>query len=692
MAPFQPDRDIPALLGRAFDGLNDGRWAEARQLCERVLRLQPKHVEALHLLGLVLCRSGESDKGLKLLRRAIAFEPRAAALHNNLGNVLRDLGRAEEALGAYDKALAVEPALAAALYNSGNALRDLDRPADAVQRYDRALALQPDYAEALVNRGNAQATLGEPDAALASFDQAIALRPDFAEAHYNRANALATMGRKADALAGYDRALALEPAYAAALNNKGIALQADGRYAEAQACYETALAANPEDGEALSSLGNLKTEQGRVEEALEIFAAAARLRPDLPGPHSNLIMTRNYRTGLAAADHLAAHRAWGAALAVPKPRPFPLRRPGRLRVGYVSADFRTHSVAYFLEPLLAHHDRAAVEVFCYADVARPDATTARLRALADHWVPIDRLSDAGAAARIRDDGIDLLIDLSGHTGQSRLSLFAARPAPVQATWLGYPATTGLAAMDWRLTDGIADPPGAAEPFHAERLLRLPNGFLCYRPPAEAGEPAPAPMIANGFVTFGSFNQLAKLSDETVAAWASVLDRVPGSRLLLKSKALDDAATRAWHLGRFQSHGIAAERLELLGYIAAADGHLAAYGRIDVALDPFPYNGTTTTCEALWMGVPVVTLAGDRHAGRVGVSLLTRIGLDTLVAHDIADYAARATALVADRDGLTALRAGLRDRLRASPLLDEPRFARDMEAAFEAMVAAPGKQP
>lgn len=677
----QPNRNVPALLDAAIAQLEAGQNAAARAHCERALYLQPKNVDALHLLGLILCAAGDSEKGLKLLRRAIAFQPRQPAALNNLGNILKDLGRHDEALGSYDKALAIDPTLAEALYNSGNALRELGRPAEAVARYDRALILRPDYAQALANRGNALGDLGRLDEALASFDRAVAANPDLAEAHYNRGNALAALDRGTAALASYDRALALNPSYVDALNNRGIVLQQARRYADASASYDRALAIRPDDADTLNNLGNLRHEQGRLADAIEAYGAAARHRPDLPGPASNRLMLLNYTSDRTPDELLAAHRDWGARFAVPSPQPPGPRRGGRLRVGYVSADLRTHSVAYFLEPLLTHHDRTLVEIFCYSNGRQGDATTDRLRVLADHWVPVAALDDPAVADRIRADGIDLLVDLGGHTGNSRLTVFAHRAAPVQLTWLGYPNTTGLAAMDYRLTDAIADPPGQSDPFHAEKLVRLDGGFLCYRPPGDAPAVAPPPCAANGFVTFGSFNHPAKLSDETVRCWADLVGRVPGSRLLLKYRIFEDEATRRFHQERFRAAGLPSDRLDLAGHIADAQGHLAAYGRVDLALDPFPYNGTTTTCEALWMGVPVVSLAGMRHAGRVGASLLHRVGLDELVAEDLQGYGALAVGLASAPDRLAMLRSGLRDRLAASPLLDGAGFARAMETLF-----------
>jgi predicted O-linked N-acetylglucosamine transferase (SPINDLY family) len=372
-------------------------------------------------------------------------------------------------------------------------------------------------------------------------------------------------------------------------------------------------------------------------------------------------------------DRLAA-----AAPRVPERRAEPERR---LRVGYVSGDFRRHAVGDFLMPLLQHHDRAQIELACYAEIARPDRQTAAFAELADRWHSTVGLTDDQVAALVRADAIDILVDLSGHTASHRLGVFARKPAPLQVSWLGYPSTTGLAAIDYRLTDAIADPAPDAEAQHRERLVRLPHGSWTYVPPRATPEVAPPPSTAGAAPTFGSFNNLAKVNARVIAAWVRILAAVPDSRLMLKSHQLADAPTRELVRSRFTAAGIAPERILVEPGISNWAGHMAAYGTLDVALDPFPYNGTTTTCEALWMGVPVIALRGDRHAGRVGASLLTRLGLDALIAGDIDDYVAKAVALIGDRERLTALRGAQRARFVASALGDPAGFARDVEAAY-----------
>jgi predicted O-linked N-acetylglucosamine transferase (SPINDLY family) len=358
-------------------------------------------------------------------------------------------------------------------------------------------------------------------------------------------------------------------------------------------------------------------------------------------------------------------------------------RDRRMRIGYVSPDLRQHSVAYFLENLLAHHDASSVEVFCYSDVIRPDATTARMQKLCAQWREIVGLKDTEVDQKVREDRIDILVDLAGHTANNRLLLFARKPAPIQVTYLGYPDTTGLRAMDYRLTDAYADPPDVTGGY-SEQLVRLPETFLCYRPSYGAPEIGPAPALESGRVTFGSFNALAKVNAPLVAMWSKILEQIPNSRLILKNQGLGSAGARRHILEYFAAHHIAPDRVELMGWARSEAGHLQLYNRIDIALDTFPYHGTTTSCEALWMGVPVVTRAGSAHVSRVGVSLLSNVGLAELVTDSQEKYVQLARELAHDLSRLSNLRSTLRKRMEQSPLMDAPRFARNVESAYRQM--------
>jgi predicted O-linked N-acetylglucosamine transferase (SPINDLY family) len=422
------------------------------------------------------------------------------------------------------------------------------------------------------------------------------------------------------------------------------------------------------------------------------------MKPDFSQAFSGLLFGLNYDDKLTNHYLFAAHREWDERYGqrVPTFTTYDNDRDAtrRLRIGYLSPDFREHSVAYFVESLLRGHDRQKVEVFCYAEVTRPDSVTTRLQGLADHWLVTVGLSDQRLAERIRTDGIDILVDVAGHTVGNRLLAFARKPSPVRVTWLGYPNTTGLKAIDYRLVDAVTDPVGEADAWASEALVRLEDGFLCYRGLRDGPEPTSPPCLRAGTVTFGSFNNPAKVSTATFDAWGKLLSRSPQARLILKGIWFADAATRALFLARLGERGVPAERVELLAWQPGAAEHLALYHQVDIALDPFPYNGTTTTCDALWMGVPVITLRGHRHAGRVGASLLTQVGLTDLIADSIEEYVELALALAGNPGRLDALRRTLRPRMATSPMCDEGAFACKMEAAFRSMwqhwcAASPG---
>jgi protein O-GlcNAc transferase len=680
-----PSDDIAKLLATAIAHHQAGRSAAAEAVYQQILAIDPNHVDSFHLLGVVAHQLGKDDTAVELIGKAIALNGDDSSFHNNLGIVLRSQGRLDEAVACYRRALDLKPDYAEAHNNLGNALGDRGKPVEAAGCYRRALILKPNYAEALNNLGNALRRGGKLAEAVDCCRRALALKPDYVEAHNGLGNALRDQGQRDEAVDCYRRALILKPDHAEAHNNLGNALWDQGKLEEAVGCCRQALALKPTLAEAHNNLGNALRDQGKLDEAMACYRQALALKPDYAGAHSNLLSSLNYHVTLPPGELLPAHRRWDERHGTTaRTHHANGRDPDRrLRIGYVSPDFRRHSVAFFLEPLLRHHDRAAVEVFCYAQVAQPDVVTGRLRALADHWRPTVGMSDAALVQQIGADGVDILVDLAGHTANNRLPAFAAKPAPVQVSWLGYPNTTGLAAMDYRLVDAVTDPGAEADGGASETLLRLADGFLCYGPPAEAPEPASS-SSPSGAVTFGSFNNPAKLSAATVDTWVALLLRLPEAQLVLKGPPFIDSATRALFQARFAARGVAAKRVTLLGHLPDLTNHLSLYRRIDIALDTFPYNGTTTTCEALWMGVPVVTLLGDRHAGRVGASLLTRLDLGELIARDAEEYVAIATGLATNPARLISLRAGLRARMAASPLCNAAAFAKKMESAYRNM--------
>lgn len=501
---------------------------------------------------------------------------------------------------------------------------------------------------------------------------------------------LSELKRPAEAAAALRTALVLRPDYDKPWVGLGSEAFGGDRLDETVRCWNRAIRLEPQQGAGLwFNLGVVRQMRGEAAEAAAVFGRAEALMPDDPRVASQRLLCLNY-LDLPGERLLAEHRRFderfGGARkpAVPHAnRPDPEKR---LRIGYLSVEFREHLGAYFLTPLFEAADRGRFEIVCYSILpdSHADAHTARFRAQADGWRSVGHLDDEGLAAQIRADGIDILVDLAGHSGLNRLPMLALRPAPVQVTWLGYPNGTGMASVDYRIVDPVSDPIGPTDGHAVETLVRLPAPFLCFRPPASAPPVVPLPAGATGAVTFGSFNKLSKITDGTVALWAEVLRRVPGARLLLKDRPLSDAGTVAMVRARFAAAGIDPARLELVGFIKDGAGHLAAYNRIDIALDPHPYNGTITTCDTLWMGAPLVTLAGGRHAARVGASLMTAIGLPELVAATPDRYAAIAAELAGDLSRLMRLRMGMRERVRTSALCDEARFMRNLETAYRLM--------
>jgi predicted O-linked N-acetylglucosamine transferase (SPINDLY family) len=590
-----------------------GELAPAEVAYRRVLSLEPRNADALNNLGLLAAQAGRLEIAAALLRDAVALQP-SAKFHNNLGAVLRSAGQ----------------------------------PAEAVQACRAALALAPGHAGAYCNLGAALQMLG-----------------DFTQAR-----------------ACYDEALRLEPGLAAAHTNVGCLLKDQGRVAEAQASFERALELDPGSAEARSNLGNCYKDQGRLEEAIACYRAAIELQPGFLTPWGGMLLSMLYSPTHTQADQLAVARGFAERFEVPLA---PLLRPHangrdperRLRVGYLSADLRRHPVARFMEPVLERHDRARFEINCYYNFHYEDEVTRRIRAQDLRWRPIAALDDAQVAEQIRDDGIDILVDLAGHTAHNRLLLMARKPAPVQMVYLGYLGTTGLHAIDYRITDAIADQAGA-DAAYSEALLRLPGSMWCYRPGPEMPPVAPPPSTRTGHITFGSLCNVAKVNPGVIALWARVLAGLPSARLLMAT--ISEGEPRARVLAEFARHGIGAGRVAFTDWLQERE-FLRLYDAVDIVLDVFPCNGATTTCEALWQGVPVVNLLGGSFAGRAGASLLGNAGLGDFVAATPEAYVALALRLAGDPAQLRQLRGSLRGRLAASPVMDEAGFTRGLEAGY-----------
>ncbi len=603
------------------------------------------------------------------------------------GNAREDRGDLEGALMRYREAIATAPGYPRAYLNLGNILQALRRFDEAITAYRTALTLDPKFAPAHFNLGNLHAGRDQLDRAEGEFRAALRLAPDMTDAAIALANVLQAAGHTVEAERTLRTALSDHPGHAGCAHNLGVALRAQHRWADAETAFEQALAADPDFALSLAALAELRTQAGRLKEAESLYRHAIAARPDSLEPHSGLLFSLNLRDDLDAETIFNEHRRFGQRLeqetapCAAERRPLPADH--RIRVGYVSGDLKEHPVALFLRPVLKHHDRSRFEVFCYSNCATADSLTRELKSSVDHWRNIADLDDSSVARMIGADAIDVLVDLSGHTGLSRLMLFAHRPAPLQVTWLGYLNTTGLRTIDFRICDRHTDPPGATDHLYTERLFRMPNSQWCYMPVYDIPLRAPPHPDDPGRLVLGSFNQYSKLSDECLDSWCELMRRLPSAEL----KVLDVRTERsaADLLERMGRRGIDRHRIALLPRLAILD-YFAAIGDVDIALDTIPYNGATTTLDILWMGVPLVAPAGPKSITRGSASILRTLGMPELISHDKRDYIDLSLRLAADTEKRSELRRSLRPRMEASPLMDAARFTRDLENGYRTMWA------
>ncbi len=633
-------------------------------------------------------KSEKLNESRNCFLKAININPDSFKAHYELGNLNSNQGKYEEAETSYQRAIELNSRYTEAHYNLSMVYHVQGKLEMAIIGYKKVLSYKHDFPEAHYSLGNAFYSQGNFIEAIASYKQVLVFKPDNAEAHSKLGIAYHAQGKLEEAIQCYRRALSLVPNFAQASNNMGCALCVQGELEEAVTNFRHALKVKPDFAEAYCNLGNALRDQGKLEEAIVSYRHALTLKPDYANDYSNLLLTLNYSTDYDSKSIFEEHLAWAEKYTLNSDNNHDFtnnKEPKkRLRIGYISPDFRSHSIAYFLEPILAHHDKEHFEIFCYSAVMSPDETTIRIKAMAHQWKSVIGLSMNQIISQIRTDGIDILIDLVGHTGKNYLLAFAHKLAPVQVSYLGYPNTTGLSAMDYRLTDGYADPPSITDKWYTEQLIRLEPAAWSFRP---YGSPPPLsdlPAHNKGFITFGSFNNFPKLNRKVYNLWGKILLNVADSKLVLKTKSLGNAAVRKQVYDSITTMGISRERIILLSHEPSYHRHLGRYHEIDIALDPFPYNGTTTTCEALYMGVPVITLEGKVHRSRVGVSLLNQVGLQHLIAENEEEYVAIACSLTSDLDELAELRKSLRFRMEKSPLMDEVGFTRGLENAYREM--------
>nr|WP_235024785.1 tetratricopeptide repeat protein [Caballeronia arvi] len=699
-----------------------GRAHDAERAFRAAIAVRPDHAEAYNNLGIVLRETGRPREARAALRRAVALQPGSAESHLNLGHVLHDAGQAGRALAFYRRAADLRPDYPEAWLSQGAAAHTLGRPRDAESAFRASLAIRADDVQALsglglalsdqerfadaeavyrhvleldpgsaIARGALGHTLhqqGRAREAEAAYRTALAARPDLASLHYNLAGLLGEQQRLHEAEAAYRSAIVHKPDYPDALNNLGRIVWQLGRLPEAEGILRRALVLRPDHSDAHNNLACTLKDMGAMDEAIAGFRRAVTCSPANKIAHCNLNYALTYHTEdpreiLDECLRFAAyHEAPFLSERVRHPND---RNPNRrLRIGYVAPDFNTHCQSLFTSPVFGAHDHEAFDIVCYSSTTRTDDVTTSMRAKVDLWRDVHELSDEALAKLIRDDRIDVLIDLTLHMSRCRPLLFARRPAPVQVQWLGYPGTTGSSAIRYRLTDPWIDPPGRpdVDARYSERSIRLPETFWCIDPrvtSTEAPKVGPLPALANGHITFGCLNNPCKASERTLRMWAAVLAALPHARFLL----LAPHGARERLIERLSALGTETTRLEFVNY-ESRDVYLQTYNRIDIGLDTFPYNGHTTSLEALWMGVPVPSRAGETAVSRAGLSFLMNLALGDLVAHDDDAYVDIVSRLAADVPRLTDLRATLRPRLEASPMMDAPRFARHLEQAYRDM--------
>jgi predicted O-linked N-acetylglucosamine transferase (SPINDLY family) len=674
--------DIEQIFQRAAELHRQGLAEDAETLYLDLLKLQPTHVSALTNLGVLQAARGETEKAVHSLTAAVGINPKYADAHYNLGNVYRRAGALEFAAECYRECLRLAPAHENASFNLGLTAKAAGDFPVAEAAFRAVLVTSPTDLPARQQLGEVLARQSKHAEAVAELGRAVADHPASARAYCNLGVLLLGMQRFKEAQPSLQTALKLQPEYPEAHNAYGLVLQSLGRFDDALYHFQQAVTAHPKFEEAWNNWAINLAEQGMIAEAVDCLNTAIERGAGSPALHDNRLVLLFSLPGTTPDILKHEHEAWAERFAPRIPAAPAIHPPPdakrRLRVGYVSADFREHSVAGMVETLFRNHDRSGFEVFAYSNVGRPDDTTRRLQSSADHWRHIREMNEGQFAGCVRSDGIDVLVDLAGHLAGNRLLGFALRPAAVQLSLYGYPGTTGLKAIDARITDAVSDPPGATEEHWTERLIRLPDVGWVYSPPAEAPPVSPLPAAQAKSFTFGCLANSIKLGPECVAAWAELIRSAPGSKLVLLSGSSQMA--KKVLLERFAKVGILRERIAFVERMPRGK-YLETLGTFDLALDPFPFNGCTTTADALWMGVPVLTVAGRSSHSRQGAMAMYALGLAEFVADSPDALPALGKMWMGRRNELAQIRAGLRQRMKDSALCAGERYTRNLEDAF-----------
>jgi protein O-GlcNAc transferase len=651
-----------------------------------IIAEDPTHAGATHFLGVIAQQQGRNNVAIELIRKSIELNPNVAEAYSNLGLALEAKGARDEAIASYQQSIKLQPDNVGAHNNLGNALRDKGQLDDAIAAFRRAVALKPDFATAHNNLGNALRDKRQLDEAMAAYRQAIALRPDYAEAHSNVGTILRDQGRLEEAIAAYRKAVSLDPKLAAGFKNLGKVLGDTGKTDEALVALRKSILLDPKDALAHLNLGNVLKDTGQLDEAIGEYRRAIEIAPDVPLYHSNLVCTLHFHPGYDARAIYEEASRFNQKHAQPLAhliRPHKNDRdPDRpLRIGYVSCNFRNHPSSHNFLPLAIAHDREQFHFTCYSGGPRDDAVTDRLRRLASEWRKTALLSDEHLAELVRQDKIDILVDLTAHMANNRLLVFARKPAPVQVTMLCSMGTTGLPTIDYRISDRYSDPTDFNDAWYAEETVRLPDCYFCHEVPSESPPVNALPAETANHITFGSLNNFCKVTPAVLRVWGQILAAIHNSRMLLRCPA---GSTQARVRNAMAEHGVAPDRMEFIDRLLPAQEYLRLHHHIDLYLDPFPYSGHTTSMDPLWMGVPLVTLAGRTDVNRSGVFLLSNLQMEELIAQSEAEYIDKTIELASKLPRLAEYRGTLRERMRRSPLLDPQRFTRNVEAAYRGM--------
>jgi len=678
---MEPAQTARSIFEAARQSHRQGRDDEARELCLQVLALAPDDTATLSLLGKLELKAGRFEQAAGWLERAVRLHAGSSTDLCNLGVAYFRQGALERATQVLQRALEIDENHVDAIWNLGLVLLDRGDAEQGLTLLTRAVELRPESLAFQLTLGNVLLAAERSEQALERFRQALALEPASLELFYRVLSMLVRGDRLVEAEQLARGWVNEQPERAERYVALGRVLAKQRKFSEAIAVFRRALALEPANVAVATPLVEALATLGQVDETVSELERAIAIDPTLTAEHSSLVFQMAFSARYDAAAQLAAARRWSACHAAPllgrrRPQPHERDPERRLRIGYVSPDFRKHVQRLYTIPVLSAHDHVAHEIVCYSSVKTPDAYTQRIKGLADEWHDVARLGDGELAQKIRDDRVDVLVDLTMHMAHNRLRVFAEKPAPVQLAWLAYPGTTGVDGMDYRITDPFLDPPGAPLPY-SEQSLWLPHSFWCYGPEGEEGVVGELPQRARGHVTFGCLNNFMKVSRATLELWARVLSANEDSRLLMLAPG-DWAQDSVRNI--LQENGIAAERLEFVDY-QSREQYLETYSRIDIALDTLPYAGHTTSLDAYWMGVPVVTLVGNTIVGRAGLSLASNLELLDWVAHEPAQFVEIATRFANAPSQLSELRGSLRQRLQQSPLMDAARFTRDLEAAY-----------